>query len=405
VQLKSKETVRKKYGCDNVSQSKEIRDRKIQTSRKNYGVDCNFQSEEVKSRIKSTWMNKYGVDCAQRKNWSQETLSILSSKESFSSFIENELTPTIFNLAKILGVSKSAIAEYCYKYDLWNLIDSSSSSYELILHNLFPFMQKTRKVLYPYEIDLYSEEHKFGIEFNGNYWHSEQHTPDPNYHQKKSLLAEEKGIFLYHIWEYEWLDPRKQEIILSQINNLLGRNERKIYARQCKIKEVSSKEARVFLEENHLQGQDISKIRYGLYFGEELVSLMTFVKPRFDKKYQWELSRFCNKKGTSVIGGASKLFKHFIKEYEPKSILSYSQIAKTRGTLYEKLRFKLDHISKVGYVWCREDQVLSRYQCQKHKLLKQGFEGSSEAEIMENQGFYQIFDCGNKVWVWQKESY
>jgi hypothetical protein len=338
----------------------------------------------------------------------KEVLDILDSKEKLKNFLlsfEWEIRTYAF-IAPKLCISTSNLFVHVLQHKLAHLINAYTSSYELELKELFPdTFAKTKKIITPYEIDLYSEEHKFGIEFNGDYWHSEQKGVPKDYHRKKSFLAEEKGIFIYHLFEYEWLNPRKQEIIISQLNNLLGRNERKIYARQCELKEVSHNETKEFLEDNHLQGQDISKIRLGLYFGEELVSLMTFVKPRFDKKYQWELSRFCNKKNTSVIGGASKLFKHFLREYDPESILSYSQIAKTRGTLYEKLGFKFDHISDLGYVWINKNHVLSRYQCQKHKLLKQGFEGSSEAEIMENRGYKRVFDCGNKVWVWQKESY
>jgi hypothetical protein len=126
---------------------------------------------------------------------------------------------------------------------------------------------------------------------------------------------------------------------------------------------------------------------------------MTFGEPRFDKTCDYELLRFCNKKNVSAVGGASKLFKHFIKEYEPKSVLSYSHIDKGRGSLYEKLGFKFERITDPGYVWCKGNDVLSRYQCQKHKLLAQGFKGNSEKEIMEVRGYFRVFDCGNKVWI------
>ena len=130
---------------------------------------------------------------------------------------------------------------------------------------------------------------------------------------------------------------------------------------------------------------------------------MTFVKPRFNKKYEWELSRFCSKNNCNVIGGASKLFKHFVGNYNPTSIISYSNIAHTKGKIYETLGFNLDSISEPNYVWCNNSHdILTRYQCQKHKLLKQGFKGNTEVEIMHNNGFYRIFDCGNKVWIWKK---
>ena len=225
--------------------------------------------------------------------------------------------------------------------------------------------------------------------------------PNRNYHQEKSMIAESKGIFLYHIFEYEWDMMREQ--ILNQLNNLLGINKEKIYARKCIIKEVSNKEKNLFLEKNHLQGQDKSSIKLGLYYKDELVSLMTFCKSRFNLNYEYELSRFCSKAGCNVIGGASKLFKHFINTYSPKSMISYSNIAHTRGKLYENLGFKLDSISEPNYVWYKNGDVKSRYQCQKHKLIGQGYQGNTETEIMHNLGYYRIYDCGNKVWIWEKK--
>jgi hypothetical protein len=43
---------------------------------------------------------------------------------------------------------------------------------------------------------------------------------------------------------------------------------------------------------------------------------MTFGKNRFKKQSnEWEMIRFCNKLNTNIIGGASKLFKHFLQNH------------------------------------------------------------------------------------------
>jgi hypothetical protein len=131
---------------------------------------------------------------------------------------------------------------------------------------------------------------------------------------------------------------------------------------------------------------------------------MTFCKPRFNKKYQYELSRFCSKAGCNVIGGASKLFKYFVDNYNPISIISYSNIAHTKGNLYNLLGFSFNSISEPNYVWTNGHKILTRYQCQKHKLLEQDFKGNTETEIMHNNGYYRIFDCGNKVWIWNNNT-
>lgn len=106
--------------------------------------------------------------------------------------------------------------------------------------------------------------------------------------------------------------------------------------------------AEAFLESNHRQGSVTSSVRLGLYTGSgELVSLMTFGKMRStigssksDSADIVELVRFCNLKNYSVVGGASKLFKHYIREYSPSKIVSFSDRAHTRGNLYSTLGFK-----------------------------------------------------------------
>lgn len=251
------------------------------------------------------------------------------------------------------------------------------------------------------EFDIYLPSKNLAIEFNGNYWHSDAVRNDKNYHINKTNIAKSKGIFLYHIFEWEWYNKTAQ--VINQLKNLLGVNQTTIYARKCILREVSNKEAQDFQEQNHLRGSASASVRLGLYYNNELVSLMTFGKPRFNKNVEWELVRFCSKAGTNVVGGASKLFKYFIRTYNPKSIVSYSEVAKTTGKLYGLLGFSLATYSTPNYVWVKHNSVFTRYQSQKYKLLSQGLGalGSTEQEIRKAQGFNRVFDCGNRVHIWR----
>ena len=392
---KQKQTNLEKYGVEYPLQLSEIQLKCQQEKMRKYGDPFYYN----KDKQKQTCLNKYGRNHQSQEHYSDKTYTILLSFESLKEYILNQDIKTYINISNKLGITPTTLRNYIVKYNLQELIDIdiNESSYEQELQELYPFLKRhNRKILNGKEIDLYDEKHNIGIEFNGNYWHNE-YGKEKNYHQEKSLLAEEKGIFIYHIFEYEW--NTKKERIINQLNNLLKVNSQKIGARNCIIKEVSNKEKTQFLEENHLQGNDSSSIKLGLYYNNDLVSLMTFCKPRFNKNYEWELSRFCCKANCNVIGGASKLFKYFMNIYKPKSIISYSNIAHTKGNLYKMLGFELDSISEPNYVWCNGHETLSRYQCQKHKLLEQGYKGNSETEIMHNRGYYRIYDCGNKVWV------
>ena len=264
--------------------------------------------------------------------------------------------------------------------------------------------QSNRTILDGKEIDIFLPQYNIGIECDGLRWHNELHK-DKDYHLKKTEECKEHGIRLIHIFEDEWVN--KGEILKSMLLNLFGKTKNKIYARKCELKEVLAKDARKFLDENHIQGYSNSKINYGLYYNGELVSLMTFGKPRINlggKKEDgsYELVRFCNKTNTNVIGGASKLFKHFIGEYNPDEIVSYSDKRWSLGLLYRILGFHHDHDSKPNYFYVDGLTRLNRFGFRKSVLIKEGFnKDKTEHEIMLERGIYRIYDCGTMVWKWK----
>ena len=261
-----------------------------------------------------------------------------------------------------------------------------------------------RKLIFPQEVDIYLPEIKLAIEYNGLMFHSQGKSQysifrgvSENYHLEKTNLVESKGVQLFHIFEGEDLD-----IWISMIKNKLGLNT-KIYARKCLVKEVSSQEARKFLEDNHLQGYSNSKIRLGLYYNEELVSLMTFSKPRYTKNYDWELVRFCTLKGYNVVGGASKLLSSFRSNYKG-SIISYANRRWSNGDLYRKLGFREINRTSPGYFYFKESEMIlyTRDKFQKHKLkdlLETFDENLTEEENMFENDYRKIYDCGNIVFV------
>lgn len=251
------------------------------------------------------------------------------------------------------------------------------------------------------EIDVYVEDLKLGFEFNGLYWHSEEMGKDKNYHLNKTNLAKEKDITLFHIFEHHW--KFKNEIIKDLIRKKFNKVSNKIPARKCTLVELSTKEAREFIDKNHIQGYSSCNKKLGLVYNNELVSVMTFGKSRFNKNYEFELVRFCNKLDTSVIGGASKLLKEF--ERNNKGILvSYCDLTLFDGSLYNSLGFKLSHQSEPNYFYFLPSclTVFNRQQFQKHKLkdkLNIFDEDKSEYQNMVENGYMRYWDCGNKVYT------
>jgi len=196
----------------------------------------------------------------------------------------------------------------------------------------------------------------------------------------------------------------KQEIVKSIILNKLNKIENKIFARKCSIKEVKdTKIIRKFLDDNHIQGFTNSTTKLGLYFNDELVSLMTFGSRNIGNKTEFELIRFCNILNTNVIGASSKLFKYFINNYSYDTIISYSEFRLFDGKMYETLGFTKNHLSVPEYYWIKDSMRFPRYNFMKHKLIKEGYDkNKTEVEIMHERGYSKIWGCGQVKWSFNK---
>lgn len=277
-----------------------------------------------------------------------------------------------------------------------NIISKPELELQEFLSQYVEIKTNNRKILNGKELDIYIPSKNLAIEYNGLYFHSEKFK-DKNFHINKTNDCILKKIQLIHIFEDEWLF--KKEVVKSRLLNILGKTENKIYARKTTIKEVSPKDSMKFLNDNHLQGNCNSSVRLGLYYNEELVSVILFNKPRLGigGKYDgYELSRFSSKLNTSVIGGADKLLKYFIRTYSPKKIISYADIRWSDGGLYNKLGFTETHRNKPNYSYINGQTRKHRFNYRKQKLKDEGFDitNKTEHEIMLERQIYRVYDCG-----------
>ena len=321
------------------------------------------------------------------------------SKENLENFINKNFKnkkPTLIELLDILqlyyNISYSHLVSCINKLSLNEKISYSYEKLENDIKN-FIFFHKKENIIQNYwfkniqkEIDIFISDLKLGFEFNGNYWHSELYKSQ-FYHQEKSLLCKKENIQLIHIFEYEW--ENKNNIIQSLIKSKLGIFIKKIYARKCIIKELDYKEYAKFCNENHLQGECGAKVKLGLFYQNELVQIISFGVPRFTDKYEWEIIRECSKLGYYILGGKEKLWKYFLKKYNPNSIISYCDFSKFNGDSYLRLGFKLKQLNKPGFVWwdSKTKQVYQRSPW-KHQEMK--------------EKYIKIYDCGQLVFIYKK---
>ena len=80
---------------------------------------------------------------------------------------------------------------------------------------------RNRKIIKPYELDIYIPELNKAIEFNGTYWHYSEKHFIPGKHGLKSKLCRQKGIKLLHVREDLWLiNKEKMKNIIKNFLNL-----------------------------------------------------------------------------------------------------------------------------------------------------------------------------------------
>ena len=295
----------------------------------------------------------------------------------------------------------------------------SQSSPELEIKDIINTMyngkciENSRSIIPPLELDLYYPEKNVAIEFNGNYWHDENHKPK-DYHFNKFKLCKDKNIRLVSIYESDWYN--KHDNIINLLKNIFIESKI-IYARNCTISKLDYKTKSDFINEYHLYGDsNQGTISYGLYYNDELVSVMSFGKLRGQNKWHnnkdhYELVRFVTKDNMRIVGGASKLFKKFISEYHPVYIICYSDNDFFTGETYNKLGFKLKSLGEsIDYQWVKGTKALSRYECMTNKLLEKypkyrniNIIGSIEDYIMHDLGYNKLYRCGNSIWEYKQE--
>ena len=376
--IKSKivESNRKNLGVDYPMQSKEVMDKSIITSLEKYGTEYPNQSDIVKGKIEATTLEKYGVSrVCKLDEFKQKVID--TNRERYGV----DYTCLLYS-GKLKGNDSS------YNRDFAELLDNNNIKY-------------AREFL----LEKYSYDFKVGntlIEINPTATHNTHFNPygknriDVNYHRDKSNCANENGYNVIHVFDWDDIDKVVQ----------LLKDRVTVYARNCDIRVVSDVDTNNYLDMYHLQGTCRGqKIRLGLYYNNQLVSLMTFGKSRFNKNCEYELLRYCSH--YNVVGGAEKLCKHFIKEYKPSSIVSYCDTSKFSGKVYDMLGFTLSKKNSPRKHWY---SVKEKRHITDGLLLSQGYDrlfkenhgkGTSNEELILVRGYLPVYDCGQSTYIWK----
>ena len=287
--------------------------------------------------------------------------------------------------------------------DIYTILENKLGNNAIIKHN--------RTIIgNHYEIDMYIPDLKLGIEYNGLLWHSEIYGKMKNYHLYKTEKCEEQGVRLIQIFEDEYINNKN--LVLNKLFHILKINDskEKIMARKCIIKEINHSDASLFLNKYHIQGSCKMTISLGAYYNDELIGVMTFTKT--NKINEWELSRFASNYNYICSGLGGKLFKYFIKTYNPLIVKSFADRRWTdiKNNIYIKLGFINDKILNPDYHYISynyPNERIHKFNFRKKKLLKKYpdllNENMTENEMTKLLGYFKIWDCGLIRYIWKRE--
>ena len=434
-QIKNKKTNLERFGVCSPSKLDYIKDKIKKTNLEKYGVENPTKNAEVYNKVKKTISEKYGDYTMFKTDYFRNNKSNYTRNFNNKDFFNNRK-----HELKLIGIELDSISingnylikceqGHTYETDndvlyrriniyhthpctvcnpIKNGISSSEKDLLDFIRSIYDggdILENSRDIISPSELDIFLKNEKIAIEFNGIYWHSEEYKKK-DYHLSKYLKCKSKGIRLIQIWEDDWRD--KKDIVKSLISNKLNKATNRIYARKCVIKEVDSRTSSKFLNENHIQGTCKSLVKLGLFYEDELVSIMTFSKNRFGigNGKNWELTRFCNKRFFSVIGGASKLFNYFKLNYNFTEIISFADLDISDGDLYYKLNFKFVYQVKPTYFYILNLKREHRFKWRKQNLKKLGLilDHETEEECMRRLGYQRVYNSGHLKFVFKSEA-
>ena len=363
-----------------------------------------LKRDEINNKIRQTILDKYNIDHVSKIHYDNNTRNILENKENLYNFITSLSSDQrdVYYISTLLGVHYTTLFKYLREYNLISYVNNDGSSFEKDVRSFLDGLNvyyevRNRKIIKPYEIDIYIPDKNVAIECNGTYWHSYLCNKDKKYHYNKSKQCEERGIRLIHIWEYEWKDERQRPILKNIIQNALGVNVNKVYARKLDIEIKPSNMMKDFFNQNNIQGFRPGKFSICLVDKQTREIYMAYMMGNafFGKgKYEWEVIRGATKLGYTVVGGASKIWKYFIETYNPNSCVYYIDYNYFNGNSLKNLPHMQYIKTQPSFKnWFVNENVVKNRDPQHHKEISLKYQSN---EVIP------IYNAGTKVYVWMK---
>lgn len=401
---KTKKTNLSRYGVEYAFTSEEVKAKRQQTNLDRYGVKESLSSSSIREKGKATKLERYGDENYANHEAAEKTLierygennpqKVLQIREKSirtkegRGLITRPRGVSWEELAKELNVPRTSMQSFIKANNatIEDYLNAREQGYSDIEHTFSNHMSVSKYVglVLKYRPDFHIGNAYVNID--GLYWHSQKvEDRDKDYHFKLRQAFENDGkrIFQFRADDVKYRMP----IVESMINNFNGNSKEKLFARKCEVVIVDPKEARGFLTTNHMMGSSNSKF-IGLYSNGELVSLMGY------KNHNGvvDIDRFATKLNTNVVGGLSRLLSAVKKKTSPVLIKYWVDLRYGNGASIEKCGFKFARDVQ-SWQWTDFTNTFNRLKC-KATATK------SQHEVAAESGLWQIYDAGQRLFVW-----
>lgn len=217
-----KQTCLQKYNTDSYSKTDEFKEKYTKTCLKNHNVENSFQLITKDDNIKKWLAKRY-------KLYSKYNIINIDNENKIYTFkCDNNQEHNFdipFDLFQNRKSDNSKLCTVCFKPNESNK-SSKEVELQLWIKSIYngEIIINSRKIIYPFELDILLPEINLAFEFNGNFWHSEL-KKDKYYHFNKFNKCKDNNIDLISIWEWVWDENKdliKQKIYntIFNINNL-----------------------------------------------------------------------------------------------------------------------------------------------------------------------------------------
>lgn len=265
-------------------------------------------------------------------------------------------------------------------------------------------------MLLPEDSFIYIKDVRAGIMYNGlsDSMYNE-YNEDKHFHRDVTDICKEYNIKLLQVFEDEFVNS--PDIVYNKIKHILQKCENmpKIMGRKCEIRQIKKEEAKTFLNTYHIQGYVASTIYLGAFYNDELIAVMQFREEERGNN-RWELTRFASNYNYVCQGVGGKLFKYFVRNWNPIEIKSFADRRWTvdeHNNVYLQLGFEFDYYTNPDYHYFKEsDGIIRQHKFGFRKQILNKKYGlpltMTESQMVAELNYERIYDCGLIKYVWKR---